>query len=84
MDAPVPYGRMDPTSPVRAYQAGPGFIWVVFEHRGKRTAYRYTAESAGVEAVAWMQTLAARGHGLATYIAKHFSHMTGHDRRIVF
>lgn len=76
------YRRSDPTSPVRLFQSGPGYIWVVFAHRGRRTAYRYTDASAGAAAVAHMQRLAAAGRGLASFIATRFARGAGHDRRI--
>lgn len=84
MCAPRPYRRRDPSSPVRVYQSGDGFIWIGFEQRGRRTAYRYTDASAGAAAVARMQALAARGHGLATYVARQLAHRAGYDRRIAF
>ena len=66
------YARNNPDSPVLAYLAGDDHLWVVFAEHGRRMAYRYTAASAGADALAEMKRRAQRGAGLATYIAQHF------------
>ena len=63
-----PYRDLSGHSGVVGYRLGPGWIEVQFEDGG---LYRYTAASAGAEAIERMQQLARDGRGLATYITRH-------------
>jgi hypothetical protein len=64
----TPYGNASGHSGVRAFELAPGAITVEFAG-GKQ--YVYDAERPGAAHVRRMQELAARGKGLATYIAQH-------------
>ncbi|BBJ98579.1 hypothetical protein Xcc1_43090 [Xanthomonas campestris pv. campestris] len=62
------YGNRDGDSGVVAYAVTTGAIAVQF--RSGET-YVYTDASAGAEAIATMQRLAADGRGLSTYISQY-------------
>lgn len=63
-----PYRDLSGHSGVVAYRLGADWIEVQFEDGG---LYRYTAASAGAEAIAQMKQLARDGRGLATFIVRH-------------
>jgi hypothetical protein len=62
------YGNLSGNSGVVAYATGAGRIIVRFEDGWN---YEYTVQSAGAPAIANMQTLAAAGQGLCTYISQN-------------
>lgn len=62
-----PYRDLSGHSGVVAYRLGGGWIDVQFEDGA---VYRYTAASAGAEAIRQMQQLAREGRGLATFIVR--------------
>lgn len=68
MDAPTPYRRLNPDSPVVAYGIAADALWVAF-NTGHR--YRYTTRSVGSRHLREMIRLARAGRGLGTYIAQH-------------
>ncbi|MFZ5521725.1 MAG: hypothetical protein ACOZD0_11035 [Pseudomonadota bacterium] len=63
-----PYRDLSGHSGVTAYRLGRDWIDVEFEDGA---LYRYTATSAGAQAVEQMKQLAQGGRGLATFIVRH-------------
>jgi len=63
-----PYRDLSGHSGVVAFRLGRDWIEVQFEDGG---LYRYTAASAGADAVEQMKQLARDGRGLATFIVRH-------------
>jgi len=64
----TPYADRSGSSGVTGYASEARAIVVGF---GPKATYRYTFGSAGREAVEEMQTLAAEGRGLSTWISRH-------------
>lgn len=60
-----PYKNLSGKSTVTMYELAKDFIKVRFADQG---VYRYTNQSAGMENVRQMKTLAVAGKGLGTYI----------------
>lgn len=65
----TPYGNFSSDSGVIAYEIGSDFIKVQFRHSAK--LYVYDSWKPGLSHVQRMQSLAAAGRGLSTYISQH-------------
>lgn len=74
-----PYQNLSGDSGIRAYEYGPDWIQIQFEHGG---TYKYTSSGIGAANLKTLKRLANSGDELNTFINSHPAVKDGYSRRL--